>query len=82
MTPLQIGVPVLNRGDLLRRLVSSVDVDADILIILNRIGPIDQATNENVSALEQCGLVRVDRIEGNLGVAGSWNRIMDSFDGD
>ena len=31
--PLKIGIPLLNRGDLLRRLVDSVDVEAEILLV-------------------------------------------------
>jgi GT2 family glycosyltransferase len=80
--PLKIGIPVLNRGDLLRRLVMSVDLDAEILVILNCMGPVDPSTEDAVGELEQGGRVRVDRIAGNLGVAGSWNRILSEFGGD
>ena len=38
VAPLKIGIPLLNRGDLLRRLVDSVDVEAEILLVVNSIG--------------------------------------------
>lgn len=83
---MKIGVPVLNRGDLLRRLVDSVDLDAEILVIVNSIGAVDPSVADAVRDLEnqqRRGVrVRVERIAGNLGVAGSWNLIMDRFGGD
>ena len=79
---LQIGIPVLNRGDLLRRLVASIDVEADVLVVLNSIGPVDASAEDAAGTLEARGRVRVERIAGNLGVAGSWNRIMAQFGGD
>ena len=79
---LQIGIPVLNRGDLLRRLVESIDVEADVLVVLNSIGPVDASAEDAAGELEALGKVRVERIAGNLGVAGSWNRIMAEFGGE
>jgi GT2 family glycosyltransferase len=83
---LRIGVPVLNRGDLLRRLVQSVDVEAEILIVVNSIGALDRSVEDAVGELENResnGVrVRVHRTAGNLGVAGSWNFILDHFGGD
>lgn len=81
-TALKIGIPVLNRGDLLRRLVDSIDMEADVLVVLNRIGPVDASAEDAAGELEALGKVRVERIAGNLGVAGSWNRIMAQFGGD
>jgi len=84
--PLNIGIPVLNRGDLLRRLVASVDVDAEILLVVNSIGPLDASVEDAVGDLEKQDRpdvrIRVERIKGNLGVAGSWNLILDRFCGD
>ena len=82
----KIGIPVLNRGDLLTRLLRSIDVEAEVLLIVNRIGEVDAGVEDAVSEWER-NLpegVRVDvrRIEGNLGVAGSWNRIIGHFGGD
>jgi GT2 family glycosyltransferase len=83
---LKIGIPVLNRGDLLRRLVDSVDVDAEILVVVNSIGAVDPSVEDTAGMLEaqdRPGVrVRVERIAGNLGVAGSWNLILDRFGGD
>ena len=83
---LKIGVPVLNRGDLLTRLVESIDLEAHVLIVLNRIGPVDESVAAAVEVLEQRPPVHlrvtVRRVEGNLGVAGSWNRMMEHFGGD
>lgn len=85
-TPLKIGVPILNRGDLLRRLVESVDVEAEMLVVVNSIGPVDRSVEEAVGELENRGKagvrVQVERVAGNLGVSGSWNLIMDRFGGD
>ena len=83
---MNIGIPVLNRGDLLRRLVDSVDVEAEILVVVNSIGAVDPSVEDAVGYLEgrQGNGVRVcvHRTEGNLGVAGSWNLILDHFGGD
>jgi hypothetical protein len=83
---LKIGVPVLNRGDLLCRLVDSVDVDAEILVVVNSIGTVDPSVEDAAGRLETGSRdgkrVRVERIAGNLGVAGSWNLILDRFGGD
>ena len=76
----------MNRGDLLRRLVDSVDVEAEILVVVNSIGAVDPSVEDAVRDLENQGRsgvrVRAERIGGNLGVAGSWNLIMDQFGGD
>lgn len=83
---LKIGVPVLNRGDLVTRLVESIDLAAEVLIVVNRIGPVDESVAAAVAGLEQRSpghlRVEVQRVEGNLGVAGSWNRMMEHFGGD
>ena len=76
----------MNRGDLLARLIGSIDVEAEVLVIVNRIGPVDPSVEEALAALVEKprGPVRlaVQRMEGNLGVAGSWNRIMDWAEGE
>ena len=83
---MKIGIPVLNRGDLLARLLRSIDVEARVLIVVNRIGPVDASVEAMVRESEREPLERlqieVRWIEGNLGVAGSWNRILDEFGGD
>lgn len=84
--PVKIGAPLLNRGDLLRRLVDSVDLEAEILLVVNSTGPVDPSVEDAVGDLEnqeRAGRrVQVERIAGNLGVSGSWNLIMDRFGGD
>ena len=83
---MKIGIPVLNRGDLLLKLVDSVDVEAEILLVVNSIGPVDPSIEDAVGGLEnreRPGVrVQVERIAGNLGVSGSWNLIMERFGGD
>jgi hypothetical protein len=83
---LKIGIPVLNRGDLLFELVRSIDVEADVLIVVNRIGPVDSTVEEAVARLEERPPANLrltaEWIDGNLGVSGSWNRIIDYFGGD
>ena len=83
---LKIGIPVLNRGDLLTRLVESIDVAAEVRIVVNRIGPVDGSVAAAVRALEERPpghlRVAVERVDGNLGVSGSWNRIIEGFGGD
>jgi GT2 family glycosyltransferase len=82
---LKIGIPVLNRGDLLERLVRSIDLDAEVLIIANRIGSMDPTVEGACAVLEErppSGIrLQVERIDGNLGVSGSWNRIIENFSG-
>ncbi len=84
--PIRIGIPVLNRGDLLARLLASIDVPAEVLVIVNRIGPVDPSVEAALGALLERppGALRVEvhRIDGNLGVSGSWNRIIEHFGGD
>lgn len=77
---LKLGIPVLNRGDMLLRLVGSIDVPAEVLVVVNSIGPTDESVLAAVEELEN--KVMVVRVAGNLGVAGSWNFILDHFGGD
>src|SRR4051812_33942079 len=83
----RIGIPVLNGGDLLLRLLRSIDVPAEVYVIFNRIGPPDQgvAAALRTFAAEKPELIskfEVEQVDGNFGVAGSWNRILDRFQGD
>jgi len=70
--PVKIGIPVLNRGDLLARLVRSIDVPAEVLIVVNRIGPLDESVEQAVELLaaDETVRVEVEPIAGNLGAAG------------
>jgi GT2 family glycosyltransferase len=85
-TALKIGIPVLNRGDLLRTLLESIDIPARVLVLVNRIGDLDRSVTEALAAARSkdrrnftCDVLYV---EGNLGVAGSWNQILIHFGGD
>jgi len=66
-------VPVLNRYDLLQRMLDSVDVLVDhLLVIDNGLGS-DLTFNENFKK------VTVLQMPANLGVSGSWNLGIKSF---
>ena len=67
--PLKIGIPLLNRGDLLRRLVDSVDVEAEILLVVNSIGPVDPSVEDAVGNLETR---ERPGVQVRVGRAGEW----------
>jgi GT2 family glycosyltransferase len=67
-------VPVLNRYDLLQRMLDSVDVPVDhLLIIDNGLG------TDTLELSERFAKVTHLRMPANLGVAGSWNLGIKSF---
>lgn len=75
------GVPVLNRGDMLLRLAKSFDYPIGHFHIVNNgtdesvldaIAQIQAGVNDNIKK------VVVDTFPGNLGVAGSWNHMIQS----
>ena len=69
-----LTVPVLNRYDLLQRMLNSVDVPVQhLLVIDNGAGNPDLTFNENLKK------VTVLSMPANLGVAGSWNLAIRSF---
>jgi hypothetical protein len=59
-----LGVPVLNRPDLLDEMLATIDTDIGRLIIIDNGGVVTRTDYE------------VHRPERNLGVAGSWNHIL------
>jgi GT2 family glycosyltransferase len=67
-------VPVLNRYDLLQRMLDSVDVPVDHLLIIDNGPGIDTLELSNKFAK-----VTHLRMPANLGVAGSWNLGIKSF---
>jgi hypothetical protein len=78
-----LGVPVLNRPDLLERLLGSLDHPVDTLAIVDN-SPGDSAVAGHLEALRQLGhpligSIRIARPFTNLGVAASWNLILTSF---
>jgi len=68
MTIEVLGVPVLNRPDLLYRMLDSIDTEVGQIVIIDNGGVASQST---VNQSE-----RVIRPGQNLGVAASWNLIM------
>jgi GT2 family glycosyltransferase len=67
-------VPVLNRYDLLQRMLDSVDVQVDhLLIIDNGLG------TDTLELSDKFAKVTHLRMPANLGVAGSWNLGIKSF---
>ncbi|KEF41555.1 MAG: hypothetical protein ER33_10745 [Cyanobium sp. CACIAM 14] len=83
-----LGIPILNRPDLLVRLIDSLDQRIETLAIVdNSIGAGLSDSEELGRLLAQLereppagiGQVRVARPFGNQGVAASWNAILSSF---
>jgi hypothetical protein len=84
-----LGVPVLNRVDLLEALLASLDVPVGTLAIVDNSGggrrdDDARALRQRLDALEReghagIGRVRVARAFGNGGVAAAWNQILLSF---
>lgn len=78
-----LGVPILNRPDLLERLLSSLDHPVEILAIVDNSSGAS-GTTAQLQALRERGHPLVGRIQiaqpfANLGVAASWNLILSSF---
>jgi hypothetical protein len=83
-----VGIPILNRPDLLLRLLDSLDQNIETLAIVdNSIGsglPDSEDLSRLLAQLERdppAGIdrVRVSRPFANQGVAASWNAILTSF---
>jgi len=66
-------VPVLNRYDLLQRMLNSVDVAVEHLLV------IDNGPGEDLFFSDKFANVTVLDMPANLGVAGSWNLGIKSF---
>jgi len=66
-------VPVLNRYDLLQRMLDSVDVSVQHLLV------IDNGPGSNLTFNENFKKVTVLEMPANLGVSGSWNLGIKSF---
>ena len=78
-----LGVPILNRADLLQRLLDSLDHPVQILAVVDNSPP-DSSVGAQLRALQQLGHPLIDTIHiarpfSNLGVAASWNHILSSF---
>ncbi|EDY38979.1 hypothetical protein CPCC7001_1858 [Cyanobium sp. PCC 7001] len=81
-----LGVPILNRPDLLERLLASLDHPVSTLAIVDNsataAGP--GAVSARLEAIRERGhplvkQIRIARPFANLGVAASWNLILTSF---
>lgn len=60
-----LGVPVLNRPDLLARMLASVDAPVGRLVVIDNGGVVPEIPGAHVV-----------RLPGNLGVAASWNLLL------
>jgi len=69
-----IGIPVLNRLDLLKQAVAAIDVPARILVVNNN--SVDSKYNDEFDKWAEQAGVEVRRQRYNLGVAASWNLII------
>lgn len=68
-----VGVPCINRPDLLLRLLASIDEPAEVLVV-------DNSPDGSMSeAVERAGGARCVWFPNNLGVAASWNLIVKSY---
>ncbi len=83
-----LGIPILNRPDLLVRLLDSLDQPVETLAIVDNSIGADLSDSEALSRLlaqlerqppAGIGKVRVARPFANQGVAASWNAILTSF---
>ncbi len=78
-----LGIPILNRVDLLHRLLDSLDLPVRILAIVDN-SPADSPVASHLRAIGQLGHPMVETIQiarpfTNIGVAASWNLILSSF---
>ena len=81
-----MGVPILNRPDLLERLLASLDHRVEILAIVDnsRGTASEEAVGAVLSQLEADGHPLINRVAiakpfGNAGVAASWNLVLRAF---
>jgi GT2 family glycosyltransferase len=74
-----LGIPVLNRGDLLLRCIRSIDYPADRLVIVNNGD--DPSVAAILDQLQMTGdlPLAIFKPLHNLGCAGSWNWIMRNY---
>jgi len=77
-----LGIPVLNRGDLLERLIKSLDYPIEKLLIINNgnDGGVAAAIHKITNGLNPfVETVEIHKPGRNLGVAPSWNLIMAKY---
>jgi len=68
-----IGIPILNRDDLLVRCLDAIDLDAGVVVINNN--SVDPALSARVESLRGPN-VSIAHQQRNLGVAASWNLLL------
>lgn len=78
---MRIGIPVINRGDLLEALFHSIDHPVEeIIIVVNRWGAVEssvaQALSRIVKTKSRFGRLSIHEMNGNLGASGSYNYIL------
>lgn len=69
-----IGIPILNRPDLLERCLDRIDLPAHVLVVNNNA--VDERFNDQLWRLASARGVEVVDQSRNLGVAASWNLIV------
>jgi hypothetical protein len=79
-----LGVPIVNRMDLLERLLTSLDVPVQTLAIVDNSGNGEASLGKALQLLAETPHPWIERIHvarsfGNLGVAASWNQILRAF---
>jgi hypothetical protein len=79
-----LGVPILNRFDLLERLVESIDFPVHTLAIVDNSGSGLGSLSQPLQHLAtkphpSIGSIRIAQPFNNLGVSASWNQILRSF---
>ena len=79
-----LGIPVLNRGDLLVRLIDSIDHPVQHLVIIDNSQGLDKSVRQAIDFIHELiqdkkipiEMMSVEHPAINWGCAGSWNRIM------
>jgi GT2 family glycosyltransferase len=71
-----IGIPILNRADLLERCLDHVDHPAHLLVVNNN--SVDERFNARLCRLAKARGFELSSQPRNLGVAASWNRIVET----
>jgi len=81
-----LGIPILNRGDLLLRCIESIDFPIHTLFVINNgtsqdvEGAIQQIQERAIPSGDLFNEIRIEKHQ-NLGCARSWNRIIQTCPG-
>jgi len=74
MDPIFLGIPVLNRADLLEECLRRIDVPVQLFIVNNNT--VDEEFQQRLEVLRQRFSFKLHQSPRNLGVAASWNLIL------